>query len=368
MENTARAPRPSNWCDLITPYPIAFSQVREDPANDLAVIENLNRDHLKGIMIASGGCTAAVLLASQKFDALTLVDMNPAQIALAKLKVHLLTHAEPEQRLRILGHLPHETNDRKTYLAEFCQEQDLSPDVWGPLDKVSQYGPDCAGRYEFLFRQLSHALMPIHKDINLLLASDDVDQQINILEKLPHIQKHIKECIEDIMSLPNLVALFGSAATQNAVRPFPEHFFLQTMKALKTLPGNTTSYLSQFLTSRFQNDPHPWINIEPQSNLITPSYVLASMGDALKASDQKYDFIHLSNILDWLTADQAQDLLTLTKEHLTPGGVTIIRQLNSHLDFTSVFPELSWDMDFADKLHQKDRSFFYQRLYVGYNK
>jgi hypothetical protein len=52
------------WVDEALRMPVAFAQVREDPRVDLAVVERLRRGDLSGLMIASGGCTAAALVAS----------------------------------------------------------------------------------------------------------------------------------------------------------------------------------------------------------------------------------------------------------------------------------------------------------------
>src|SRR5688572_13082427 len=80
------------WALAAASRPIAFAQVREDPWVDLAAIERLGADRgLRVIMIASGGCTAALLAASGRVADLHLVDVNPAQLTLTRLKLHLLT-------------------------------------------------------------------------------------------------------------------------------------------------------------------------------------------------------------------------------------------------------------------------------------
>jgi S-adenosylmethionine-diacylglycerol 3-amino-3-carboxypropyl transferase len=83
------------------------------------------------------------------------------------------------------------------------------------------------------------------------------------------------------------------------------------------------------------------------------------------AAERRYDFIHLSNILDWLTQAEAAEMLRLTHRALKPGGLTIIRQLNSSLDLPALGPQLEWLADEADELHRRDRSFFYRKLHLG---
>ena len=62
--------------------PIAFSQVREDPAVDETILAGLPPG-ARVFMIASGGDTAASLVASGRVSHLHLVDINPAQLASA---------------------------------------------------------------------------------------------------------------------------------------------------------------------------------------------------------------------------------------------------------------------------------------------
>ena len=77
------------WVSRTARLPVAFSQVREDALLDLEISRRL-RDGFEGILIASGGCTAAYLAARSRASRLHLVDMNPAQIALTRLKLRLL--------------------------------------------------------------------------------------------------------------------------------------------------------------------------------------------------------------------------------------------------------------------------------------
>ena len=84
---------PAPWVFEMARRPVAFAQVREDAALDQWVVNQL-RDGAEILMVASGGCTAAAL-ATPKLSRLHLVDPNPAQLALARLKFRLLTTAGP---------------------------------------------------------------------------------------------------------------------------------------------------------------------------------------------------------------------------------------------------------------------------------
>src|ERR1700692_1467297 len=124
--------------------PIAFAQVGEDAFLDQEVVNRL-REGAEVMMIASGGCTAAALAATTTASRLHLVDANPSQIALSRLKLRLLDTAAPAERCSILGHSPMSLAERRLRLACELQALDLPMDALGPIDLVSQLGPDFAG-------------------------------------------------------------------------------------------------------------------------------------------------------------------------------------------------------------------------------
>ena len=76
-------------------------------------------------------------------------------------------------------------------------------------------------------------------------------------------------------------------------------------------------------------------------------------------------FVHLSNILDWLDAEEARTTLDVARRALRPGGWTLIRQLNSSLVIESLGAGFEWHPTRARRLHRKDRSFFYRALHLG---
>jgi S-adenosylmethionine-diacylglycerol 3-amino-3-carboxypropyl transferase len=91
----------------------------------------------------------------------------------------------------------------------------------------------------------------------------------------------------------------------------------------------------------------------------------STMSEALRRSPGQYHFVHLSNILDWLSPAQATSVLSLTALALQPGGYVLIRQLNSTLDIPSLGPDFDWLAEESEKLLETDRSFFYRSLHLG---
>ena len=135
----AAAPRPE-WLARACRLPVAFAQVREDPRQDLWLALRQHRMRgaaLRIALTASGGCTAATLAGCSAVGALHLVDANPAQLALTRLKLHLLQTVGGPERMRLLGHAPMRASQRHAALAAVFAGLDLELDVLGPAQEVA---------------------------------------------------------------------------------------------------------------------------------------------------------------------------------------------------------------------------------------
>jgi S-adenosylmethionine-diacylglycerol 3-amino-3-carboxypropyl transferase len=318
-------------------------------------------------MIASGGCTAAFLACLPGVERIHLVDPNPAQLALLYLKQRLLLTAAPAERKEILGHAPLDADSRRRRLSELLRVLGLPTDCLGRLDLVAALGPDHAGRYELLFARLRQALATVASDLEALLRLTDPREQARRVEPGSCLGDALNAAYDDVLALPNLVRLFGEGATQNPVEPFSRHFARRTRAVLATMPAATNPYLWSMLAGHFPDGvPIPWLDLSCPSRLPEMVHSQAMMADVLAGEKAAHDFVHLSNILDWLTPAEATRTLELAWQALRPGGRVFIRQLNSTLDIPALGPMFRWDHESGGELLQRDRSFFYRALHLGW--
>ena len=366
--NADRGTTPAPWVLEAQRRPIAFAQVREDATLDQWVVEQLDSGS-EILMIASGGCSAAALAAMPQVSRLHLIDQNPAQIALARLKLRMLTTAEPRERLALLGHAPMPATDRRLRLTNELHGLNLPADALGPIDLIAEEGPDKAGRYEFLFAELRTALGHQAEELTALLTLRDPAEQSRLTDPATHLGRALDAAFDSVMALPNLVGLFGEEATRNRCEPFSRHFARRTRHALATLPARENPYLWQMLQGQFPNGvAYPWLTASAPAQMPEVRWTVTSMAEALGAQRQAFDFVHLSNILDWLAPAEARSTLELTWTALRPGGWTLIRQLNSSLDIPTLGERFAWETSSAARLHARDRSFFYRGLHLGRKK
>jgi S-adenosylmethionine-diacylglycerol 3-amino-3-carboxypropyl transferase len=294
------------------------------------------------LMVASGGCTAAALVGSQNLSSLQLVDTNPAQIALTKVKLFLLRHSSPERRMRFLGHRPLAPSGRESAILDILDTLYLSHDSLGSKEVWSELGLDHCGRYELLFAQLRTRLQG----------------DLSVARRL--------QVFREVMKLDSLQSLFGEGATANRVQEFWEHFHLQTDIALKTDPHVQGPFLSQMLRGHFTAESYDWLSMESPDSWPHITWNEQSMFDTLREAESKtLDFVHLSNILDWLPQDLARQTIEEATRVLRPGGLLVIRQLNSTVSVRALGEGIKWLDSLSNRLLAADRSFFYRALHVG---
>jgi S-adenosylmethionine-diacylglycerol 3-amino-3-carboxypropyl transferase len=352
-----------HWTDAAAREAVAFAQVREDALLDLEVVERLGRS-VRMIMIASGGCTAAAVAASARVSHLHLVDVNPVQMALCRLKVHLAGVARPEERRGLLGHDPMNSGERLN--AVFHRLEEIGSGFELIEGSGSLTGLDRVGRYEILFEELRRQMGRRAWRWLEILPLADAAERSAIVAPETEFGRAMDAAFDEVMALPNLIKLFGAAATQNAVEPFSRHFARRTRHAIATMPTKDNPYLWQMLLGRFPDGvAYPWIHARRPKQMPEIVQTVGTMDRALEGRDGQFDFVHLSNILDWLSPAEAGRTLELAWRALRPGGYVFVRQLNSTLDLPALGLEFEWLKEEADEMHRRDRSFFYRRLHLG---
>ncbi len=361
-------PQTPSWLRAAASMPVAFAQVREDPLLDRWVVERCAADRggaLEVALIASGGCTAALLATLPQVARLHLVDPNPAQLALARLKLRLLATRDPAARLALLGHTALPAQERAALLRAEFAALGLAADALGPLPAVAHAGPDHVGRYELLFAALRELLRPQAAELRAVLTLADLDEQSRRCAPGTALGAALDAALATALAQEHLVRLFGAAATGNAIQPFHRHFAERLRHALATQPAAANPWLWQMLAGAYPaGAAAPWL-AQPRGSRMADVHVSCSTMDAaLAGATAAYDVVHLSNILDWLPEAAAAATLAHAFRALRPGGWVVIRQLNSTLDVPGLAPGLAWRAEAAG-LHAGDRSFFYRALHLG---
>ena len=257
-------------------------------------------------------------------------------------------------------------SDRKEMLNVLLPSIGLSVDSFGPLEFVAKMGVDFAGRYEAVFEQICLQLADHKVEFENLLSLSNPDVQRKMFRESPRLNSALATAFNNVLDLRNLVALFGTEATRNRVQSFAEHFLDRTIWAIEQLPARTNPYLWLMLRNRCpEGSTTPWLGMDSIEIPPSTSFYKSTVQQFLNENDEKFDFIHLSNVLDWLDPDEASELLHRTWSRLNHGSYTFIRQLNSNLDIPRLYEQFNWLDSEARTLHLTDRSFFYRQVHLA---
>ncbi len=346
---------PEEWARRAASLPLAFAQVREDPRLDLELARSIPEGGTV-VMIASGGETAACL--GRLPLRLVAVDMNPAQLALARVKWRLAGTEAAEEVAALLGHLPMPAVERRRRMKDLLDQLDLEEEVFGPPEWIAERGVDHGGRYEVCFAELRARLEPWRGELQAMLNSER-----------PLVDfggAWLDEAFGKVMSLDNLVCLFGKEATQNPRRSFSDHFAERTREVIGRMPPRSNPFLWQILAGCFAPGcRYDWLE-EDRPMIAEVEWRQGKMDAVLDSmSAESADLVHLSNILDWLSPGEAEATLRSACRVLKPGGRVIVRQLNSTLEIGGLDAGIAWDVERGKAMEARDRSYFYPRIHVG---
>ena len=197
-------------------------------------------------------------------------------------------------------------------MADELERLGLPTDVLGPIEWIGEVGPDHAGRYEAVFAELRQTLLPEADELTRVLNLNDPVGQLALVAPHTNSGRALDAAFAQVMSQDNLVRLFGAEATNNRAKPFAQHFADRTRESLARSGAADNPYLWQVLQGRFPpNVLPPWLATPGCSHMPSLEFSVARMADSLAAARSEFDIVHLSNILDWLSPENARITLEL---------------------------------------------------------
>jgi len=331
---------------------LLFSQVREDPRIDLEVARRVaarRGEPARVLLVASGGCTAVSLLASDDVAEIHAVDVNAAQLHLTELRQRAALALESRPLRALLGE-----GDAAPRLAIYrALRPRLSPEArahWDARPEQVGFGVNRVGRFEALFRDLSSRL-----------ASGD-----------------FHAAFAAAFERGELVATFGEAAVAYSMdRSFADHFEAVFRAAMERWEPQDCYFLHQALRDAYPRDPAqlpPYFaaDFAARARAAGPDRLhlhlgpfaeqLERLGDA-----EPFDLVQTSNISDWMPQPALDAMLEAVRRRLRPGGAVLGRRLNGdHVLADYVARHFDLDRELSASLHADDRSFFYGEVVVGW--
>lgn len=330
-----------------------FATTREDISVELSAIVN-NRSFSskngtgRALLIASGGCTVLSLLAhptSNMFKCVDIIDINPAQILITKLKCFLVCNSATSSQLYQFLQTPNLVDTFLQYLELDVYTDTSYNDLRAWLREprvaaaINKYGVCGSGAYEALFR-------------------DWKDSGFNTSE---------------VFTNARLIKDFGADAVTYSSSSFAEHF-ARVLSEFRIKYSKPTEERDNYFYHQILHGTYPSLNCDvppyfrglthlcevfhqgyPQMN-----YELVDLRHKIeKSPDEHYTFVQLSNITDWMSLEDAQTLLKHVDRILQPGGTATIRRLNSQKNLIDIIRATNLSCRPVE-----DRSGLYQEVFI----
>jgi S-adenosylmethionine-diacylglycerol 3-amino-3-carboxypropyl transferase len=368
---------------------LVYPQIWEDPVVDLEALDLQPGEHLAAI--ASGGCNIFSYVTAADVR-VTAIDLNPAHVALNKLKLAAATHLQDyETFARFFAHA--NTHDNVE-----AYERDLAPVLdeatrkyWESRDRLGRrrikYFSSNVYRHGLLggFITAGHLLARAHRrDPKKLLQAKDRADQIRIFneELAPLFEKrHIRWLMDRPASLFGLGippsqfdALKGGESRMATVL----RARLERLACGFDLKDNYFAW--QAFGRRYAKDgrgplppylqPENWDVLRARAGNVTIKH--ASFTEHLAANaDASHDAYVLLDAQDWMTDEQLTALWTEIARTARPGARVIFRTAGEETILPGRIPDailnrFSYDAEACRALTNKDRSSIYGgfHLYV----
>ena len=351
-----------------------FAQVREDALLELEAFAGRMDGEIA--VVSSGGCIA-LSLAAAGASHVTGVDLNRTQNHVVELKAAVVASAEPGQALAFLGGTAAPAAERLAqYPAYRAALSDGAAGYWDAHQPALGRGVLTAGVSERLIGGIAwvirHAAHPRSR-IERFLACRTLDEQRAFYDS----QWNTARWRALIQLLANRVVLhraYDPAFFQHVENPsFARHFLFTIERALTGLPVKDNYFFHQMFFGYYQTELGGG----------APPYLTAS-GDALASLPERLALVDgtflgylrgrpdasmagfsLSNICEWLTPDETDELFAEIVRTARPGARLCFRNF---LGWTPVPPRwrhlVTENAELGEDLIKRDQSMLQRRIAV----
>jgi len=348
-----------------------FSQVREDPQLEIDALSDVAGRKI--VVVGSGGCTALSL--ASLGACVAAVDLNSAQNNLTELKYRALQHLSYEDALRFLGALPASGTFRFRMWSTLAAH--VSPpcrDFWDERIRDIEKGVIGAGVTEkfiyFLMKFVTYAVHSPQK-MDRLLASSTLQEQENFYTSEWN-NKRWRLLFNLMLNKYAFTKAYSKEFFQYVENTsFSQLFFKLFEHGLTKLPVQENYFLNFMIKGSYSEDMLPLYLQSQHKALFQSEKAALSIHDASmqqylgSCEDDSLDGVVLSNICEWMSRSDIEDLFKLAVRKIKPGGRFIFRNF---VGFTVIPHALENSLVLLDsysrELILKDRSLSQYRIAV----
>ena len=355
---------------------IYFSQIREDSLIERALLAHNPRRRI--LCIGSGGCTAFSLLRDDT-DLVTVVDFSRAQCALIELKLKAIVRLSRDEFLDFIGEKERDGAE-KFRLSIFdeirSQLSRRAESYWSTRRHEIESGINSCGVTDRYYRFVGENLRKnVLSECSLreLFACESIDQQVLLLKSVFRTEQW-KTAIKVLFSKTTQTLFYPKFwYSDSSESDFAEFFVERFETELSERLIRDNYFLSQLIFGKYllhqtNGMPHYLSEVgyeEAKRNAGKLELVNATLQDCIK-NGKDWDAYFLSNVFDWGTSKNVNQIAHALIEKATSGAILLYRNRYQSTilpaEFTDVFKV---NVAISSEMQSRDRSLLYRHLTVG---
>jgi S-adenosylmethionine-diacylglycerol 3-amino-3-carboxypropyl transferase len=355
-----------------TLYDFGLSQ--DDPRSELKALNLQKNDRI--LCIASAGEVPLELLVnSHESIMIDAADIASSQLYLSNLKLRAAVLPDPYDAARFLGYLDAGEADRFRWF-QLIEPELPEPDVkfWKKNKSIFKYGPVHLGKYEMYinrFAPLGRLLLGGRNKLTGLFDTNGIEEQKIYFDSA--LRSGLLKNLFKIMFHPKLYKRRG-ISEEGLIHWQHQHLGLTFYNQFRDFCTNTPARKNWLLQFVFFNrvlfeealpdylQPNGRIRLRKESDRLR--FPERSLTDIMKAAGSGYyNKYALSNVSDWLSAEDFTELLQLIADKSGPAARGLIRYIHSASVSDPNLPEvLGFDPEAGKALLEQDRFPFYKLI------
>ena len=312
-----------------------FAQVREDPLLEIEALAPTGEQRL--VVVGSGGCTALSLLAAGA-GRVVAVDLNPTQNSLTELKAVALDELGPAGATAFLGGAPRPGARRGGDYEHLKGRLSATARQWwdGHPRSIERGVLDAGVTERFIGAVTSAIRLFIHPPgrVRQLLHCRTLEDQRRFYEREWDTRRW-RLMFHVLLNRAVFRKAYQPAFFEHVDNPsFARHFYAVAAHTLTEVPIATNYFVHHMLTGAYpQGVPGgvpPYLDPEPVGT-VTPVLDRLTLVDGGYTSylrslpDRSVHGFAISNILEWFSAPQIDELLAEVVRAAVPGARLVFR-------------------------------------------
>jgi len=324
------------------------------------------------LSIGSGGENSFALLLHNP-RRLTVLDMNPAQLSVIKIKAAGIEALTFEDFAQYAGFSP---SSRRPQLHKHVER------YLGDEEKMFvQHHPDILrsgiahiGRFEKYLQKFRTLILPLvlsKKSVEEYLSLDSLDEQMDFYRTRWDTRRW--RALFSFFFSERTMSLLGRKKeyfAYNGIADVSGHYASRAQHGITEIPAHTNPYMHQILTGTIPVPfaGHPYLderNFDALKGLLPKmEYVCDDICSYVRSQTEPFDACNLSDVFEPLSQDVYESVLGALAQGMTPNGVVCYwNNLVNRSSHPSVNTMVK-DDPLSRALTLEDRVFFYSRFLV----